>query len=101
MCGVTGHDYHDMGGDIKNQMKVSVYVEDEHGKEVRSLTKYGDSTLVSCPVEKKEPRLGGGVVYAHLHHLPAGKYRVRIKAETDCLVDEIDIRPAMDVVSAL
>ena len=35
MCGVTGSDYHDMGGDLNNQMKVSVYVEDEHGKEVR------------------------------------------------------------------
>lgn len=97
MCGVTGSDYHDMGGDLKNQMKVSVYVEDEHGKEVRIVTKYGDTTLVSCPVEAKEPRLGGGFVYAHLHGLPAGKYRVRIKADTDCLVDEIDIRPAMDV----
>jgi hypothetical protein len=28
--------------------------------------------------------------------LPAGKYRVRIRADNDCLVDEIDIRPAMD-----
>ena len=97
MCGVTGSDYKDMGGDLNNQMKVSVYVEDEHGKEVRCVTKYGDTTLVSCPVEKKAPRLGGGFVYAHLNHLPAGKYRVRIKADTDCLVDEIDIRPAMDV----
>jgi len=97
MCGVTGFDYHDMHDDLKNQMKVSVYVEDEQGKEVRIVTKYGDTTLVSCPVEKKAPRLGGGFVYAHLHGLPAGKYRVRIKADTDCLVDEIDIRPAMDV----
>ena len=97
MCGVTGFDYHDMKDDLKNQMRVSVYVEDENGKEVRIVTKYGDTTLVSCPVENKSPRLGGGFVYAHLHSLPAGKYRVRIKAETDCLVDEIDIRPAMDV----
>lgn len=97
MCGVTGSDYHDMHDDLKNQMKVSVYVEDEHGKEVGIVTKYGDTTLVSCPVENKAPRLGGGFVYAHLHNLPAGKYRVRIKANTDCLVDEIDIRPAMDV----
>lgn len=97
MCGVTGSDYKDMGGDLSKQMKVSVYVEDEHEKEVRCVTKYGDSVLVSCPVEKKAPRLGGGFVYAHLNSLPAGKYRVRIKADTDCLVDEIDIRPAMDV----
>ena len=97
MCGVTGRDYRDMNGDLNNQMKVSVYVEDEKGKEVRCVTEYGDTTLESCPVERKAPRLGGGFVYAHLNHLPAGKYRVRIKADTDCLVDEIDIRPAMDV----
>src|SRR4029078_6560008 len=47
--------------------------------------------------EKKAPRLGGGVVYAHLNHLPQGKYRVRIKADTDCLVDEVDISPAFVV----
>ncbi len=32
-----------------------------------------------------------------LSNLPAGRYRVRVRADTDCLVDEIDIRPAMDV----
>jgi hypothetical protein len=96
MCGVTGHDYHDMNGDLKNQMKVSVYVEDSNGANVICTTAYGDTTMVSCPVEKRAPRLGGGVVYAHLNKLPAGRYRVRIKAETDCLVDEIDIRPSMD-----
>ncbi|HEX5024665.1 MAG TPA: hypothetical protein VFV68_05305, partial [Agriterribacter sp.] len=99
MCGVTGRHYHDsaMKGDVKNEMKVSVFVEDEQGKELRCLTKYRDTTMISCPVEKRSPRLGGGYVYAHLNHLPAGKYRVRIRADTDCLVDEIDIRPAMDV----
>lgn len=96
MCGVTGYDYHDMNGDLKNQMKVSVYVEDAMGRNVVCTTRYGDTTMVSCPVERRAPRLGGGVVYAHLNHLPAGKYRVRVKADTDCLVDEIDIRPAMD-----
>lgn len=97
MCGVTGHDYHDMDGDLKNQMRVSVYVEDEQGNEIKTVTSYGDTTMVSCPVENRAPRLGGGFVYAHLNNLPAGKYRVRVKAETDCLIDEVDIRPAMDV----
>lgn len=77
-------------------MKVSVYVEDDKGTSLRCITKYADSTLVSCPVENRSPRLGGGFVYAHLTGLPAGKYRIRVKAETDCLVDYIDIRPAMD-----
>ena len=53
MCGVTGHDYHDMGGDMKNQMKVSVNVEDEQGREVRIVTKYGDTTSST----KSETRL--------------------------------------------
>ena len=97
MCGITGRYYHDMKKYPDDEMKVSVYVEDEQGNEVKCVTKYGDTTMLSCPVEKKSPRLGGGFVYAHLNHLPAGKYRVRIKADTDCLVDEIDIRPAMDV----
>ncbi len=96
MCGITGRFYHDMKKYPDDEMKVSVYVEDEQGNEVKCITKYGDTTLVSCPVEKKSPRLGGGFVYAHLNKLPAGKYRIRIKADTDCLVDEIDIRPAMD-----
>ncbi|MGV8094569.1 MAG: hypothetical protein AB2L24_22170 [Mangrovibacterium sp.] len=43
------------------------------------------------------PVLGGGFVFAHLNNLPAGKYRIRVKAETDCLIDHVDFRPAMDV----
>lgn len=99
MCGVTGFDYHDpaMRGNMANQMKISIYVEDEQGTEVNSVTKYEDTTLVSSLLISQAPQLGGGFLYAHLNKLSAGKYRVRVKAETDCLVDEIDIRPAMDV----
>lgn len=97
MCGMTGRYYHQGGGDKNRDMKVSIYVEDETGNQVRCVTKYADSTRVSCPVESKQVRLGGGFVIAHLQGLPAGKYRVRIKAVTDCLVDQIDIRPANDV----
>jgi hypothetical protein len=86
-----------MGGDMSRDMRVSVYVEDEGGNDVRVITRYGDSTRVSCPVLNRSAELGGGFVFAHLNNLPAGKYRIRIKAENDCLVDEIDIRPAMDV----
>lgn len=97
MCGITGHHYRDMDGDLSNEMKISLYVEDEDGKQVRVTTSYGDSTMLSTPVERKSPRLGGGFIVAHLNKIPAGKYRIRIKAETDCLIDEVDIRPAMDV----
>ena len=99
MCGITGRYYNDpkMKGDLRNEMKVSVYVEDSAGNNITCTVKYGDTTMAGAPVEGKSPRLGGGFVYAHLTNLPAGKYRIRIKAITDCLVDEIDIRPAMDV----
>jgi hypothetical protein len=96
MCGITGHYWHNMNKYPDDEMKVSVYVEDDKGNEVKCMGKYSDGIKQSCPAIKKSPRLGGGFVYAHLSGLPAGKYRVRIKAETDCLVDEIDIRPAMD-----
>lgn len=96
MCGVTGRYYHDMGGDLSNDMKVSVYVDDEQGNEVKCINQYGDSTAVGCPTLRRSTQLGGGFVFAHLKNLPAGKYRIRVKAETDCLIDQIDIRPAMD-----
>ncbi|MFC2124341.1 hypothetical protein ACFLU5_05985 [Bacteroidota bacterium] len=82
---------------MSKNMRISVYVDDENGNEVRCVTKYRDTTMVSCPVENRSPRLGGGFVIAHINNLPAGKYRVRVKAENDCLVDHIDIRPGMDV----
>ena len=86
MCGVT-----------KREMQVSVYIEDADGNQVKCTTVYSDSTLVSCPIENRSPRLGGGFVYAHISGVEAGRYRIRVKAETDCLIDHIDIRPAMDV----
>ena len=85
MCGVATWD-----------MRVSVYVEDDKGNNLICTKNYADSTLISCPVENRSPRLGGGFVYAHLSGLTAGNYRIRVKALTDCLVDYIDIRPAMD-----
>jgi hypothetical protein len=84
-------------GVISLDMKVSVFVEDSNKNSITCITEYSDSSKVSCPVIARSPQLGGGIVYAHLNRLPAGKYRVRIKAETDCLIDYIDIRPAMDV----
>jgi hypothetical protein len=78
------------------KMEVSIFVEDEHGNSIKVTTDYGDTTLVSCPVEHRKPRLGGGFVTAHLQGLPAGRYRVRVRADTDCLLDHIDIRPALD-----
>ncbi len=97
MCGITGRYWQDMKKYPDDEMRISIYVEDEKGNDVVCVTEYGNKTLTSCPVENKSPRLGGGFIYAHLNNLPEGNYRVRVKAETDCLIDEIDIRPAMDV----
>lgn len=94
---VAGRSYVAMCGVAKLNMKVSVYVEDEQGQSVVCNTNYRDGVKQSCPVENRSPRLGGGFVFAHLTGLEAGKYRIRVKAETDCLIDHVDIRPAMDV----
>jgi hypothetical protein len=96
ICGVTGRYYQDMNGDLGKDMKVSVFIEDEQGNAVVCRTVYGDSVLTSCPINGRSPRLGGGFVFAHMNNKPAGKYRVRIRADNDCLVDEVDLRPAMD-----
>ena len=94
---VAGRSYMAMCGVTKPEMKVSIYVEDEMGQSVVCNTDYSDGTRQSCPIEKRSPRLGGGFVLAHLNGIKAGKYRVRVKADTDCLIDFVDIRPAMDV----
>ena len=93
---VSDRSYFAICGVATWDMKVSVYVEDNKGISVKCVTKYSDTTMVSSPVENRSPRLGGGFVYAHVHSMPAGLYRVRVRAETDCLVDYIDIRPSMD-----
>ncbi|HLA38794.1 MAG TPA: hypothetical protein VJ417_02305, partial [Candidatus Glassbacteria bacterium] len=61
---VADRSYFAMCGVLTWEMKVSVFVEDEAGKEIRVVTNYGDSTKVSCPVEERSPRLGGGFVLA-------------------------------------
>lgn len=97
MCGVTGRNSVDLARKPGlTEMVLSVFVEDENGKELKIETEYADGRKVSTPVEKRSPRLGGGFIYAHLTGLPAGKYRMRVRADSDCLIDELDIRPAFD-----
>ena len=86
MCGVTSRD-----------MKISLFVEDESGNNIQCFSTVDDTTRQCCPILNRSPRLGGGFVTAHVHGQPSGRYRVRVCAETDCLVDHIDLRPAMDV----
>ena len=93
---VANRSYYAMCGVLDQKMKVTVSVEDEKGTPVQCESRFGSNVRPSCP-QIGSPKLGGGFVFAHVHHLPAGKYRIRVKAETDCLIDEVDIRPALDV----
>jgi len=92
----SNRSYYAMCGVLDRSMSVRVSVEDESGRTVKVVSPRGERTQITCP-QIGEPRLGGGFVFAWLHHIPAGKYRIRVKAGRDCLLDEIDIRPAMDV----
>ncbi len=93
----AGRSYFAMCGVTHREHKVSLFIEDDNGQTVECYSPAGDSTRRCCPVLARSPRLGGGFVTAHLYDRPAGRYRVRVRAETDCLVDHIDLRPAMDV----
>ncbi|HPF01941.1 MAG TPA: hypothetical protein PLE95_01965 [Bacteroidales bacterium] len=84
MLPLADRSYFAFCGVAAQEMKIRIIVEDQAGKEVGR----GDSL---------SPRLGGGIPYVHLYGLPPGKYRLRIKALTDCIVDYADIRPALDV----
>jgi nitrous oxidase accessory protein NosD len=84
-------------GVATTNMRVSVYIEDEDGNVVYSTNSYGGSNRQGSPVENKRVQLGGGFVFAHMYNKPAGRYRVRVKANTDAIVDYIDLRPALDV----
>lgn len=93
---VADRSYYAMCAVATREMRVTLSVEDEKGNPVRCEFNGGTKPRVSSPLAKQGPELGGGVLFAHLHYLPAGKYRIRIQADTDALVDECDIRPALD-----
>ena len=93
---VANRSYYAMCGVTNRNRRVEVSVEDARGESVHCEFKFGNRVRVSCP-QKGSPKLGGGFVFAHIHGLPAGKYRIRVKAlKGDCLIDEVDIRPALD-----
>jgi len=93
---VAKRSYNAMCGVLSKDMEVTISVDDEKGEPVKCVSSFGESGRQTCP-QTGSPKLGGGFVFAWIHDLPAGKYRIRVKAESDCLIDEVDIRPAMDV----
>jgi hypothetical protein len=87
ICGVTSLD-----------MTVTVSVDDADGNPVYCESKFSSNLRITCPETARSPKLGGGFVFAQLRELPAGNYRIRVKAEgVNCLIDHVDIRPSMDV----
>ena len=97
---VADRTYYAMCAVATNQQEVTINVDDGPGNPVTCEFKGGAENRVGPPFTSA-PELGGGVLFAHLHHLPAGKYRIRIKAETDALIDECDIRPGLDAGIAI
>ncbi len=80
-----------------HEMAVGVWVEDESGKQIECVLKTPFGERKSCPESNRAPKLGGGTVFALLWNQPAGKYRVRVKANNrDCVIDDVDIRPALN-----
>ncbi|MFB3890580.1 MAG: hypothetical protein ACE15C_01010 [Phycisphaerae bacterium] len=93
---VADRTYYAMCAVATDKMKVTINVDDEKGNPITCEFKGGKEKRVSPPEIARSPKLGGGVLFAHIHHMPAGKYRIRIKADTDALIDECDIRPGLD-----
>jgi hypothetical protein len=97
---VADRSYYAQCGVLDPQAKVTISVDKEGGEPVRCEFRWGDNVRPSCP-QSGSPKLGGGFVFAHLHGLPAGKYRIRVRADTDALIDEVDLRPALDAGLAI
>jgi hypothetical protein len=85
----------------KKEMRVDVVVEDGEGKQLDYRFPLGKKKPVACPILNTGPNLGGGVIFALLWKQPAGRYRMRIRAKTDAVIDYVDIVPAADVGVAI
>jgi hypothetical protein len=90
--------YYAMTAVASHETHVGVFVEDDQGRSIECAYRFGNNTRPCCPEPQRASKLGGGVVFALLFGQPAGKYRVRVKAvNAACVIDEVDLRPAMDV----
>lgn len=95
---VANRAYYAMCAVATDSMRVTINVDDEQGNPVDCKFQFGSKVRPACPEVRRPPKKGGGVVFALIFNKPAGKYRIRVKAERkNCLIDEVDIRPALDV----
>ena len=98
---VANRSYYAMVGMLSDTAPVTISVEDEAGKPVTYEHHVGEKTYKTCPISASS-KLDGGCVYAHFRGVPAGRYRVRVKAgDEDLFIDQVDIRPALDVGIAI
>ena len=95
---VANRAYYAMAAVASQETHVGIYVEDEQGRNVECAYRWGNNVRPCCPEPQRASKLGGGVVFALLFGQPAGKYRIRVKAvKGACVLDEVDLRPALDV----
>jgi len=93
---VANRAYYAMVALASHEMAIGVWVEDEAGKQIECILKTPHGDRQTCPEPNRAAKLGGGVVFALMFNQPAGKYRMRVKANNrTCIIDEVDIRPAM------
>lgn len=93
---VADRAYYAMVAVASHETAVGVWVEDEGGRQVECVLKAPFGDRKCCPETNRAPKLGGGVVFALMFNQPAGKYRIRVKANNrDCIIDDVDIRPAL------
>jgi hypothetical protein len=94
---VASRAYYAMAAVASHETSIGIYVEDENGKSIECAYQWGNNVRPTCPEKERAPKLGGGVVFALMFGQPAGRYRIRVKAiKGQCVVDEVDIRPALD-----
>jgi len=95
---VADRAYYAMVAVASHEPHLGIHVENENGDEVVCTFKWDNNVRPCCPEPERAAKLGGGVVFALVFGQPAGRYRIRIKAvRGTCVIDEVDIRPAMDV----
>jgi len=80
-----------------DNVRLDVIIEDEQGKPIDFQFPLGKARPQACPLLDKSPQPSGGMLFALLWKQPAGRYRVRIRAKSDALIDCVDLVPAADV----
>jgi len=85
----------------QREMRVDVIMEDANGKQIDYRFPLGQKRAIASPILNMSPELGGSVIFTLLWKQPAGRYRMRIRARTNAVIDYVDIVPALDAGVAI